>query len=201
MDTNTIIWIVIGIVVLVAVALIAAWGARRRRRAQLQQRFGPEYHRAVEAHGERDAEHHLSDVASRRDRLEIRQLEPTARDRYTQRWEAVQSEFVDQPGPALDKADRLITDVMRDRGYPVEDFNERADLVAADHPQVVEHYRAAHTVRNAPRGQAEAPGTEDMRQAFVHYRSLFNELVHGQLPDAKASQPDAKASQREIRNA
>jgi hypothetical protein len=194
MDTNIIIWIVIGIVVLVVVALIAAWGARRRRRAQLQQRFGPEYDRAVEAHGERDAEHHLSNVASRRDRLEIRPLEPAARETYTRRWEAVQSEFVDQPGPALDKADRLITDVMRDRGYPVEDFNERADLVAADHPQVVEHYRAAHAIRSAPRGQAEAPGTEDLRQAFVHYRSLFNELVRG-------PQTDAKASEREVRNA
>jgi hypothetical protein len=192
MDTNTIIWIVIGVVVLVAVALVAVWAARSRRRAQLQQRFGPEYDRVVEARGERDAEHHLSQVAGRRDKLEIRELEPGARDRYNRRWDAVQSEFVDRPGPALDKADRLIMEVMRERGYPVEDFDERADLVAADHPQVVEHYRAAHAVRKAPRGNTDTPHTEDMRQAFVHYRSLFDELVRGQQNDGQASEREAR---------
>ncbi len=128
---------------------------------------------------ERDAEQHLSEVADRRDRRDIRQLEPAARDRYTRRWEAVQAEFVDRPGPALDKADRLVTDVMRDRGYPIEDFSERAELVAADHPQVVEHYRAAHAVRHAHHGNSGASDTEELRQAFVHYRALFVELVNG----------------------
>jgi hypothetical protein len=89
----------------------------------------------------------------------------------------VQSEFVDRPGPALDKADRLVTDVMRDRGYPVEDFSERAELMAADHPQIVEHYRAAHAVRHAHHGNSGASDTEELRQAFVHYRALFDELV------------------------
>ncbi len=170
--------IIIGIVVLAAVVLFAIWEARRRRRAKLQQRFGPEYEREVRARGsERDAEQHLSKVADRRDRLDIRHLEPAARDRYTQRWEAVQSEFVERPGPALDKADRLVTDVMRDRGYPVEDFSERAELVAADHPQVVEHYRAAHAVRQTHHGNSGSSNTENLRQAFLHYRALFEELV------------------------
>jgi hypothetical protein len=111
--------------------------------------------------------------------LNIRQLEPTARDRYTRRWEAVQTEFVDRPGHALDDADRLVTDVMRDRGYPVADFDERAELVASDHPQIVEHYRAAHAARRNHHGRPGAVGTEELRQAFVHYRALFDELIRG----------------------
>ncbi len=177
---DTVIVIIIGIVILAAIVLFVVWEARRRRRASLQQRFGPEYEREVQERGsERDAQRHLSGIADRRDQLDIRQLEPATRDHYTRRWEAVQAAFVDQPGTALDEADRLVTDVMRDRGYPVEDFSERAELVAADHPQVVEHYRAAHAVRHAHHGRPGASDTEDMRQAFVHYRALFDELVQG----------------------
>jgi hypothetical protein len=180
---NTVGWIVLGIAVLVIIVLVVM-ALRWRSRTKLQERFGPEYEREVAARGsERDATRHLRDVADRRDQLDIRRLDPAARDRYTRRWEAVQSEFVDRPGPALDDADRLITDVMRDRGYPVEDFGERAELVAADHPQVVEHYRAAHSARQRHRqghdGQAGAVDTEELRQAFVHYRALFDELVQG----------------------
>jgi hypothetical protein len=179
---NTVGWIVIGIVV-VAVIVLLAVVLRRRSRMNLQERFGPEYDREVEARGsERDAERHLRDVANRRDKLDIRQLDAAARDRYTQRWQAVQSDFVDQPGRALDEADRLVTDVMQDRGYPVHNFSERAELVAADHPQVVEHYRAAHAARqrHTPNHDGAAGGsdTEELRQAFVHYRALFDELVH-----------------------
>jgi hypothetical protein len=174
---GTIGWIILGIVIL-AVIVAAALAMRSRNRVRLQDRFGPEYDREVAARGsERDAARHLGDVADRRDQLDIRPLDRTARDRYTRRWEAVQSEFVDRPGGALDEADRLITDVMRDRGYPVEDFGERAELVAADHPQVVEHYRAAHAARRDHRGSPGAVDTEELRQAFVHYRALFDELV------------------------
>jgi hypothetical protein len=176
---DTIAWIVIGIAAALLIALVivvASW----QRQANLKKRFGPEYDREVAIRGsEREATRHLSDVADRRDQLDIRQLEPTARDRYTQRWAVVQSEFVDRPGPALDEADRLITDVMRDRGYPVENFGERAELVAADHPQIVQHYRAAHAARQDHRGRPGTVGTEEMRQAFVHYRALFDELIRG----------------------
>lgn len=179
---NTVGWIILGIVLLaivVGLAMLARW----RSRANLQQRFGPEYDREVAARGsERDAERHLREVANRRDQLEIRRLEPAARDRYTQRWQSVQTNFVDQPGRALDEADQLVTDVMKDRGYPVHDFNERAELVAADHPLVVEHYRAAHSARQrqlaSQSAEAGTADTEEMRQAFVHYRALFDELVH-----------------------
>jgi hypothetical protein len=179
MDTVVLV-IIIGIIVLAAVVIFAVLETRRRRRAGLQERFGPEYEREVQARGsERDALQHLGKVADRRDQLDIRQLEPAARERYTRRWEAVQTQFVDRPGAALDEADRLVTDVMHDRGYPVEDFGERAELVAADHPQVVEHYRAAHAARQAHHGEAGSSDTEELRQAFVHYRALFEELVHG----------------------
>ena len=179
MNTTTIVVVIIVvIIVLAAVALVAMWVIRRRRRAHLQQRFGPEYEREVRARGsERDADRHLGAVADRRDRLDIRELEPAARDRYTQRWEAVQTEFVNRPGAALDEADQLVTDVMHDRGYPVEDFSERAELVAADHPQVVEHYRAGHTAQQVHHDRPGGSDTEDLRQAFVHYRALFDELV------------------------
>jgi hypothetical protein len=176
---NTVGWIILGIVIFAVIVLLVI-ATRWRGRANLQKRFGPEYDREVAMRGnERDAARHLRNVADRRDQLDIRQLEPTARDRYTRRWEAVQTEFVDRPGHALDEADRLITDVMRDRGYPVEDFGERAELVAADHPQIVRHYRAAHAARRDHHGQPGAVGTEELRQAFVHYRALFDELVSG----------------------
>jgi hypothetical protein len=176
---NTVGWIVLGIAVAAIIVLMVV-AASWRRRATLQQRFGPEYDREVARRGsERDAARHLGDIADRRDQLDIRGLEPMARDRYTRRWAAVQSEFVDRPGPALDEADRLITDVMRDRGYPVENFGERAELIAADHPEIVQHYRAAHAARRDHHGHPGAVGTEEMRQAFVHYRALFDELVRG----------------------
>jgi len=178
---NTVGWIVLAILVL-AIIVVLVLAARWRSRANLQKRFGPEYEREVAARGsERDAERHLREVAERRDKLDIRQLDSAARERYNRRWQTVQTDFVDQPGRALDEADRLVTDVMEDRGYPVRDFNERAELVAADHPQIVKHYRAAHSARQrqlASHGaDSSAVGTEEMRQAFVHYRALFDELV------------------------
>ena len=154
--------VVIVIVVVLAVALVAAGlvVARRRSSAQLQERFGPEYERAVEERGgEREAEAHLRDVAQRRDRLDIRPLDPAARDGYARRWEVVQADFVDRPGPAVEEAERLIVEVMSVRGYPVEGFEERADLVAADHPRVVEHYRAAHRSRRQQDGAATSDTT------------------------------------------
>lgn len=179
---NTVGWIILGVVVF-AVIVLLAMAARWRSGVKLQERFGPEYDREVAARGnEREARRHLREVANRRDQLDIRQLDAAARDRYTERWQAVQTDFVDQPGRALDEADRLVTDVMQDRGYPVADFDERAELVAADHPEVVEHYRAAHAARQrrtaGPGTDGHAGDTEEMRQAFVHYRALFEELVH-----------------------
>jgi hypothetical protein len=175
--------VIVIIVVLVIIALLAgAFLARKRqeerRRAELQERFGPEYTRAVDESGsQREAERHLAEVAHKRDKLEIRDLSAAERGRYTDEWDVVQSRFVDEPAAAVDSAESLIHRVMRERGYPVEDFDEQADLVAADHPGVVSEYRAAHEAHQRHRSSGSLD-TEDLRQAFVHYRTLFGSLVN-----------------------
>ena len=164
------------LVVLVLLALLAVVAGRQRGRRKLQDRFGPEYDRTVEQTGDRRAaETELREREQRRERLEIVPLDPAARDRYIEAWRTTQARFVDEPVEATREADRLITSVMRDRGYPIEDFEQRAADISVDHPQVVDDYRAAHAIAVAnDRGQAN---TEDLRQALVHYRSLFEELL------------------------
>jgi hypothetical protein len=172
---NTLGWVLLALVV-VAVVVLALWFARQRRSTNLRERFGPEYDRTVDRVGDRrEAESRLSEVAGRRDSLDLRDLDADEVQRYRAQWDLVQARFVDEPGAALDDADNLLTTVMRDRGYPVDDFEERAALVSADHPHVVEHYRAAHAAHG--RSGDDGVGTEDLRQAFVHYRDLFAELV------------------------
>jgi len=154
--------VIIVVLVLAALAGAAFVMYQKQRRVQLQQRFGPEYDRAVEgADSRREAESHLADVAHRRDKLDLRDLDETERARYSTEWEAIQAQFVDAPGQAVDAADGLITTVMRVRGYPVEDFAERADLVAADHPEVVAHYREAHAAHQRHRSAADTAGDAD----------------------------------------
>lgn len=179
--------LLVAIIVIVVVVLALAWLlGRRMRTTRLRKRFGPEYDRAVgDAGSRRAAEHDLEDRQARRDNLEVVPLEVRARDRYLQEWRLVQARFVDSPSEATRSADQLINEVMRERGYPVEDFEQRASDISVDHPQVVDDYRAAHTVAEAnERSQAT---TEDLRQALVHYRSLFEDLLEvdetpGQLP-------------------
>ena len=172
-------WILIVVVaalVLVALLGVAAAAARRRRSAAVRERFGPEYDRTVERAGRpRAAEAELTERERQRQRLDIVPLQPEARDRYLESWRAVQTRFVDNPSGAVSEADRLVTDVMRDRGYPIDDFEHRAADISVDHPSLVENFRAAHEIYlRSERGQAS---TEDLRQAFVHYRSLFDELL------------------------
>jgi hypothetical protein len=173
---DTWVWIVIVAAVVVGCLLIATLALRGRRRRALQERFGPEYERAVEATGDRRAaEADLREREERHEELDIRELTPAARDRYFDDWRVVQARFVDTPGDAVNEADRLVQQVMRDRGYPVDDFETRSDAVSVDHPHLVENYRAAHGVWAAnERGEAT---TEDLRQSLVHYRSLFEELL------------------------
>jgi type II secretory pathway pseudopilin PulG len=181
MTTAIVVIVILVLLALAAVALMAR-ARRTRRREGLQERFGPEYDRAIEAHGDRKAaEKRLADTADRRDKIDVRALEPAERERYAREWTDVQGAFVDQPGPATRDADRLVQAVMRDRGYPVDDFATRAEMLATDHPQVVEHYRAAHAVGS----RTEGADTESLRQAFVHYRALFELLLedgHGTRP-------------------
>ena len=171
--TTVIVLVVIVLLVLAAVGAVLA-GRRKKEREALRERFGPEYDRAVtEEGGGRKAEHRLADVAARRDQAEIRDLDPQERERYSGRWNAVQAAFVDDPVAAAREADDLVTNVMRDRGYPLDDVENRGELVAADHAELASHYRAAHEIGQ----RADDASTEELRQAFVHYRALFVELL------------------------
>jgi len=179
-------WIVIVVVaVLIVLGAIAAW-MQQRRRQQLKERFGSEYDRTVSERGERRAaEKDLAERERKRERLDIVPLSPEAQKQYSASWQQVQGQFVDDPANAVTEADRLVTDVMRDRGYPIDEFERRADDISVDHPEVVQNYRAAHAVYvKASDGNGSA-GTEDLRQGFVHYRALFNELLETREPTAE----------------
>ena len=175
------------VVIVLVIALVAAIGAavwlymRNRQTAALQNRFGPEYDRALAEHRDQgQAERELKERQDRVEHLNIRPLENEERDRYAERWRTVQARFVDDPNGATDDADELVGEVMETRGYPVGDFEQRAADVSVHHPRVVEHYRAAHAiaVRNS-RGDAD---TEQLRQALVHYRALFEDLLEVEAP-------------------
>ena len=168
-------WIVI-VIAVVVVALVAAMAARRRRTEMLRQRFGPEYDRTVGAReDQRAAEADLRGRERERARLDIKPLSEASRVRYAQEWHVVQQSFVDQPADATMAADGLLHRVMAERGYPMGDFTAQADLVSVDHPEVTENYRIAHGIYE--RAQLEEASTEDLREALVRYRSLFEELL------------------------
>lgn len=170
-------WVVVGVVVVVVVvAVVVLLLASQRRSRGLRQRFGPEYQRAVERTGDRRAaEKELHHREERRRTLDIKPLPEHVRQRYADDWGRTQQRFVDAPDLAVREANELVTDLMRDRGYPMEDFEQRAADVSVDHPEVVEDYRAASRVARASRdGQAT---TEDLRQAMVHFRALFDRLL------------------------
>src|SRR5215216_201499 len=184
MDTGLVVAIV---VVLVLLALLAFFAGRQRRRRNLQDTFGPEYDRTVDQTGDRRAaEAELKERTERREQFDIVPLEAEARARYIEAWRNTQARFVDEPVEATREADRLITSVMRDRGYPVDDFEQRAADISVDHPQVVDDYRAAHAIA-AANDRSEA-STEDLRQALVHYRSLFEELLEDRHPDRSTTE-------------
>ena len=179
MDNPVVIVLVIALVVAVGAAI---WFYTRSKRTEaLQQRFGPEYDRALAEHKDQSrAERELKEREERIEHLNIRPLVPEERDRFAERWQAVQARFVDDPNDATEQADQLVGEVMATRGYPVGDFEQRAADVSVNHPRVVEHYRAAHEIamRNS-RGDAD---TEQLRQALVHFRALFEDLLEVEAP-------------------
>jgi hypothetical protein len=174
MDTRVLVAVIVA-VVLVAGA-ITFWTYLRNRSRKLHERFGPEYERAIrEMGGRRHAEEVLEKREKRVDRLHIRPLRPADQTRFKEEWRQVQARFVDDPNRALNEADELVGELMNVRGYPVVDFEQRAADISVDHPFVVENYRAAHTITlRHRRGEAS---TEDLRQAMVQYRTLFDELL------------------------
>ena len=166
--------IVVAAVVVVVLLAIAAW--RTRRTQSLRKRFGPEYDRTVEgADKRRQAERDLRERAKRRDQLEIRDLSPAAATRYQEQWLTVQQQFVDAPAQSVHDAQTLVTTVMRERGYPTDSEDERADMLSVDHSEVMDNYRSATEID--ARGQAGSATTEELRQAMQHYRSLFDRLL------------------------
>jgi FtsZ-interacting cell division protein ZipA len=173
---QTWLWIVIAIGVLAVLALGLWMWQRRRTSSRLRDHFGSEYDRTVEDEGgRRSAESELQERQRRRDELEIRELPTATRRRYLGAWQMTQARFVDNPDGAVAEADRLVTEVMSARGYPMEDFDQRAADISVDHPHLVDNYRSAHRVsRVAASGDAD---TEDLRRAMVHYRALFEELL------------------------
>ena len=171
---DTWVWIVLAVIVLAAVAVVAAAVMRKRRSEQLREGFGPEYDHVVEETGDRRAaERELSERRKRHEELEIVSLSDGVRSRYAEEWRQVQARFVDEPEAAVRDADQLVQRVMSDRGYPVaDDFERRAADVSVDYPDVVENFREGHRLA----GESD---TEALRQAMVHFRSLFAELLEG----------------------
>lgn len=172
------------LIILAIVALVIMGGLllyNKRRSEHLRSRFGAEYEREIEEKGNRrKAEADLAERERRVSKLDIRPLSPADQDHFLERWTKVQATFVDDPERSIDYADALLAEVMTARGYPVSDFERRAGDISVDHPNVVQHYRAGHeiAVRHS-RGEAD---TEELRQAMIHYRALFEELVTSREP-------------------
>jgi hypothetical protein len=170
------------VVAVVAVVLIVAgvwWTAKVRRRHRLRDRFGDEYEIVLEQRGStRQAERELAARQQRHERLDIRPLDPELRLRYAEQWRATQEHFVDDPEAALEEADRLVEDVMAERGYPVGDVDRQMADLSVEHSDVLSHYRAAHDV--TLESAAGRTTTEGLRRGMVHYRALFTALLDDQ---------------------
>jgi hypothetical protein len=171
--------IVIAVAVVVVIVLVVAaaiWLSRRMHLRRMRRRYGPEYDRLVAEMGSRKrAEARLIERERRVSQYDIRPLSETDRARYMQAWRSVQARFVDDPGDAVAEADELLGKAMADRGYPMADFDRRSADLSVHYPTVVQNYRAAHGI--ALRNRAGKASTEDLRQAMIHCRALFEELV------------------------
>ncbi|HKN76254.1 MAG TPA: hypothetical protein VJW94_13840 [Candidatus Acidoferrum sp.] len=186
MNTMTLV-IIVGVILIGIVGIASVMFLRKKKTERLQTRFGPEYTRAVEeSGGRRKAEAGLEQREKRVERFAIRPLAASDRERYIASWRTVQAEFVDDPNKSVTQADQLLGDVMSTRGYSVSDFEQRSADISVDHPLVVENYRAAHEI--AVRHTSGQASTEDLRQAMIHYRTLFDELVgEPEMARAKAA--------------
>jgi hypothetical protein len=184
------VWVLIAVGGVIVTAIVLWRAVKIARTRHLRERFGPEYEREVKARESRDdAETELAEREQRRAELDIRPLSDAAVDGYKASWEKTQARFVDDPRAAVNEADELIASVMRDRGYPVDDFEQRAADISVDHPHVVEHYRTAHEI--AQTDGAVEPTTDHLREAMQHYRALFEELLEP-AADESAAQDDGE---------
>jgi len=184
------VWIVIAVAAAVVLVVIVAAAAKARRTKSLREGFGHEYDRTVEqAGGQREAERELRHRQKRHEALDIRELTPRARERYVQRWQATQVRFVDDPSGAVIEADALVQQVMKERGYPTDDFEQRAADISVEHPELVERYRTAHGIAESNEGGQAS--TEDLRQSVRHYRALFEELLGTGAADEPISRDES----------
>lgn len=177
MGTTTAIILVAGVILVLAVVFVIEI---RRRNARLAMKYGPEYQRLVQQASPREAAKEIDRRERRVELFQIRSLSDPERSRYAADWQRTQARFVDDPAGAVGEADRLVASLMTARGYPVAEFEQRAADISVDHPLVVEHYRAAHDI--ALRHERSEANTEDLRQALVHYRALFSELLEERIP-------------------
>lgn len=186
-------WQIAIIVVAVLVVASVVWiGVRRQRTQRLTEQYGPEYQRAVESAGsQHEAERDLDARQERVKGFEIRALSTDEHDRYLASWKESQAHFVDDPSGAISQADVLVQEVMRARGYPMADFEQRAADISVDHPHVLDEYRAAHNI--AERHATGGVETEDLRQAMVHYRALFEDLL-----ETDSAPPEQEPPVREV---
>lgn len=184
MNTITVVAIVIAVL---AIAFGAYMYVQRERTKRLRSKFGPEYDRLVDRYGNQSkAEEDLSHRERRVEKLHIRELDAGEAARFGNAWRDEQARFVDSPHEAVANADRLVGELMKSRGYPVGDFEQRASDISVDHPSVVDNYRAAHNVASRS-GRREA-STEELRQAMVHYRALFEDLLKRDVRDSEEVQ-------------
>jgi hypothetical protein len=184
--------LLLGLLVLILAAVVVWLLLRHRRTTQLKTRFGSEYERTVDEIGD---EGKAAEVLAKREKrvasYHIKPLPPEMREPFVERWRRIQADFVDGPSSAVTHADELLGEVMSARGYPVRDFDQMAEDLSVDHPEVVENYRTAHDIaeRHA-RGDAS---TEDLRKAMIHYRALFDDLVNEPRPERR----EAKTMRKE----
>ncbi|MEV0681591.1 hypothetical protein AB0I60_34225 [Actinosynnema sp. NPDC050436] len=173
MSTGTIIGVIVVVLVIVAAVVLLRHFLQRKR---LQERFGPEYDRTLaQSENRMAAERALVEREREHSRLELRPLAPGTRDTYARNWSRIQEQFVDAPEGAVAQADRLVTDLMAERGYPTEGYERQASLLSVEHARTLDNYREAHTISERhDRGEAS---TEDLRTAMVHYRTLFEDLL------------------------
>jgi hypothetical protein len=177
--TNAEIAVIVVVIIVIAAAAVAWYILQQQRSRRLRAKFGPEYDRTVGLTGNRQrAERELLTRQRRMESIPIRTLSPQESDRFAGQWRQIQSRFVDDPAGSTREADRLVSELMQARGYPMTDFEHRLADLSVDHPTVVRNYRAAHAI--ALRLDEGKASTEDERQALVHYRDLFDDLMEVQ---------------------
>jgi hypothetical protein len=196
-------WLTIVLIILVLVIVAAVlFAVRASRRKQLQKKFGPEYDRVVaDADSRTEAERELRDREKRHAELELKPLSADSKARYSVAWEEVQIQFVDAPETAVSTADELTTRLIAERGYPTGDYDDQLATLSVQHARTLEHYRDAHAI--SERSRTGEASTEDLRQALVHYRALFADLL-GENPvrseGATAPADEPKVPDQQINN-